>query len=402
MRATGLPAATLLSVQEPTLPAAPPRGFALFALGFRPFYLLAAINAALGVPIWVAQFLGLLPGISAMPPLAWHAHEMLFGTLAAVIAGFLLTAVRVWTGRPTPTGAPLAALVLLWLIGRVAAWSGPAWLAAASAVAFPLAVAAPLAVAVIAARNWRNLGVIGLLFGLAVACACFHLSLADIGPHDTARLAVLALDLVVLLVTLIGGRVIPFFTRNAVPGAPVRVRPWLDWSAFGATALVVLGDAAGLAGWPPTVLMTVAAALHLARLAGWAPLHTRGKPILWILHLSYAWIAAGFLLRAWADPPLVGVHALAVGAVGGMVVGMMTRTARGHTGYPLRAGTSELAMYLLVQVAVVLRVFGPMALPAATPLLLGLSAAAWAGAFALFALRYAPMLLRPRLDGKPG
>lgn len=401
MRATGV-AATLLSIEEPARPSAPPRGFALFALGFRPFYLLAAINAAVGVPLWVAQVLGLLPALGAMPALAWHAHEMLFGTLAAVIAGFLLTAVRVWTGRSTPTGAPLAALVLLWLLGRVAAWSGPAWLAAASAVAFPLAVAAPLAVAVIAARNWRNLGVIGLLFGLAVACACFHLSLAGIGPHDTAQLAVLALDLIVLLVTLICGRVIPFFTRNAIPGAPVRMRPWLDWAAFGATALVVLSDAASVTGWPLTALLTLGAMLHLMRLAGWAPLRTRGKPILWILHLSYAWIVVGFLLRAWADPPLLGVHAVAIGAVGGMVLSMMTRTARGHTGYPLHAGASEIAMYLLVQVAVVLRVFGPMMLPVATPLLLGLSAAAWAGAFALFALRYAPMLLRPRLDGKPG
>ena len=363
----------------------------MFALGFRPLYLLAGAYAALGVPLWALQFLGWLPGTDPL----WHAHEMLFGYAFAVIAGFLLTAVRAWTGVPTPAGGALAAIAGLWLGARVLApFSLPA--AAAADAAFAVAVAWGIGRPLVASRN-RNWFFIMLVLALGAASVAF-----DSLPRKALGAG---LDLVLLVMVIIGGRVIPGFTNNAIPGAGARRILWLEHASLGSVLLVLILDLID-AGQATSIASLVAAAMHAARLALWAPLKTKSNPILWILHLSYAWIVVHLALRGCAGfglaPEALATHALTVGAIGGLTLGMMTRTARGHTARPLKAGNAEIAAYVLVQLAAAIRVFGPLLLPDAYILAVLLSALLWSAAFGIFVIVYTPILSRPRLDGQPG
>ena len=376
------------------------------ALGFRPFYLLAALFAAAAVPVWIAQLFGVLPQARFVAPIAWHMHEMVFGFACAVIAGFLFTAVRNWTGLPTPEGATLAALAALWLLGRVVMLTGPGPLAAVVDVAFLPAVAWFLWQPLARARN-RNRFFVGILLLLAALNAGFHLAHAGIIAAAPVEWIHAALLLVVLVVAIMGGRVIPAFTRNAIPSARVRPVPRLD-----AIALAML--AVTLAAWflklPAAVVATLAfaaALAHALRLACWDSWATRASPILWILHVSYAWIPLGLLLLGLAVAEMIGtvsaaLHALGTGAIGGMIIGMITRTARRHTGRPLRVNPLEVTAYVLVHLAAVLRVFVPIAAPEGYGFALITSAALWSAAFALYCAMYWPILTRPRIDGKPG
>jgi uncharacterized protein involved in response to NO len=381
-------------------------GTALFNLGFRPFFLLAALFAALGVPLWTAEYFGLLPAGGYATGVVWHAHEMVFGFALAVITGFLFTAARNWTGLPTPTHGPLAALAALWLAGRVLMVSGPGWLAAPVDVAFLPAVALALWLPLQRSRN-RNRFFVALLLVLAAANLAFHLAQGGgiaITPLGPVRFA---LYLVVIIVTIMAGRVIPSFTQNAIPAARTRHHRMLDLASIWATALA-LGS--GLMGAPAAImapLCVAAAGLQAARLWMWDPWCTRSRPILWILHLSYAWIPMGLLLMGLAAltaavPAVLADHALSVGAVGGMIVGMITRTARGHTGRPLQVSRPEVAAYALVHLAAGIRVLLPVAWPAGYGLAVAASGTLWSAAFLLYLIVYVPVLARPRLDGKPG
>ena len=373
----------LIGISDAGLP--PPRGVALLALGFRPFYLLAGAYAALTVPLWALQFAGWLPGVS----LWWHAHEMLFGYTFAVIAGFLLTAVRAWTSHPTPTGAALAAMAALWIAARGLA---PFSLLASSLVdaLFALAVAYGIGRPILASRN-RNWYFIVFVLALGAASVAFQAF-----PQLALRGG---LDLVLLVVAIMAGRVIPGFTNNALAEARARRIALLENAALGSVVLLLACDllempraaaAAALAG----------AFLHAARAALWAPLRTRGRPILWILHLSYAWIVVHLALRALAAfnvvPPGLATHALTVGVIGGLTLGMMTRTARGHTGRPLQAGRWEVAAYVLVHLAAFARVLIPLLLPDAYAVLVVVSGLLWSAAFAIFTVVYIPILARWR------
>jgi uncharacterized protein involved in response to NO len=380
-----------MQIDEPARGAAP-RGFALFALGFRPFYLLAAGYAALAVPLWALEFAGLLHS----PGMLWHAHEMLFGYAFAVIAGFLLTAVRAWTGLPTPSGAALAAIAALWVAARVA---GYGWPLAGSVLdlVFALAVAWGIGRPLVRSGNRRNWFFIVLVLVLGAASVAF-LALPGTG-------LAIALDVVLFIMAVMGGRVIPAFTNNAIPGARARRNQWLEYAALGSVLALLVADVADLGRMAASVALA-AALLHAARLALWAPWATRTRPILWILHVSYAWIVLHLALRGLAGFDLVvpglATHALTVGAIGGLTLGMMTRTARGHTGRPLQVGRLEVAAYVLVQVAAVARALLPLALPGAYAALVAASAAVWCAAFALYVVVYLPILTRPRIDGKPG
>jgi uncharacterized protein involved in response to NO len=392
-------------------PAAPaPAGLPLLRLGFRPFYLGAAGFAALAIPLWIASWLGLASWQPPVPPMLWHAHEMLFGFAAAVIMGFLLTAGKAWTGLPTPRGAALGALFLLWLAARIAGLVGPWIVYAVLDVALLPTVALIFATVLVRARNWRNLPLAGILLLLGLSNLCFHLSIAGVEtPHGLIpplRPLHLALGLIVIIECVIAGRVVPNFTANATPGLRIVPHPRLGWAAVLATALA-------LALWvfaAPTVIggiaCVVAAALQVARQWHWRPGVTRNRPILWILHVSYAWIAAGLLLLGleqfgWIGGTL-GLHALAVGATGGLIVGMITRTARGHTGRPLLVQRPEVAAYALVLAAAVLRVLVPLAAPQWTVWAVAGAALAWTAAFAIYLWVYTPWLLQTRLDGKDG
>ena len=264
---------------------------ALLNLGFRPFYLLAGTLAALAVPVWALQYAGWLPGENIL----WHAHEMVFGYAFAVIAGFLLTAVRAWTNRATPTGAALGALVALWLAARAAALVSLT-AAAALGMLFALALAWAIGRPLVASGNRRNWFFILLVLAIGAA------GLLLLGWPQ--RALALGLDLVLFVVAVVAGRVVPAFTNNALPGARARRDPWLERAALGALLALIAADALERVELAAMVAL-LAAALHAARLALWSPGKTLGKPIVWILHASYAWIAVHLLLRGLAGFDLV-------------------------------------------------------------------------------------------------
>lgn len=383
---------------------------ALFALGFRPFFLLAGIFATLVVPLWLAVHTGLVRLPTSRVPSAWHAHEMLFGFTGAVIAGFLLTAVRNWTNRPTPSDAPLAVLSALWIAGRLGMaldGSSTRWVAALLDLPFFPAVALAIAGPILKARNWRNAGfvvLLGLLFG---ANLLFHFG--ELAWQT--RASRLALHVVILIITVVGGRVIPSFTENALKVQATRRAP-LDWAAFAAVALMaalglveesIVPGAAKAAG----VLAVVAGLLQGARMLGWRSAATARHPILWVLHAGYAWIAVGLvlsglaaLLDGWnATAPL---HALTVGAIGMLTLGMMSRVALGHTGRMLVVGRAIGIAYGLLLLATVVRAIAPLLAPQLYTAELVVSGALWSVAFGVFAFVYFPVLVAPRVDGKPG
>ena len=379
----------------------------LFTIGFRPFYLLAGALAAVGVPVWHFAPGELLPGEPYLAGAAWHAHEMVFGFAAAVLTGFLLTAARAWTGLATLEGWRLAALAGLWVAGRVLVATGPAVAAIVVDCLFLPCVALAVGIPVARARNWRNLPVAAVPALLGGANLLFHLDREGLVALARANGgALLALDLFALLVPLMAGRVIPAFTGNAVPTATPRRNPWVETVAFGALAVLLVAGPLDpwLPGGPWLAGVAAAGALaHAVRLWLWDPAATRREPLLWVLPLSYAWLPAALILRAlWlagADVPAAAAfHALGAGAMGGLMLGMMTRSALGHTGRPLAARGVEVAAYVLVHLGAALRVFGPLAGAAAEPHALAASAVLWSGAFALFLAAYWPVLTRPRID----
>jgi uncharacterized protein involved in response to NO len=378
----------------------------LFRLGFRPFYLGAAAFALLAVPYWVAGLLGALALPSTMPPLLWHAHEMIFGFAVAVIVGFLLTAGKAWTGLATPRGATLAAMAGLWLAARLSALWAPYAVYALLDVALLPWVAVVLTRVLLRAGNRRNLPLAVILILLASANLAFHAAGLQWIAIDPLRALHAGLALVVMIECVIAGRVIPAFTMSALPGQKLLSLPWLERSALAATGLSLLAWVLLPANPITATGFFAAALLHGARLWFWQPLRTRARPILWVLHAAYAWLPVGFALLAWAQlggvAASAGIHALAVGATAGLIIGMVTRTARGHTGRPLKVSRLEVAAYLLVAGAAVARVLLPLVAPAQTVTWLVLAAAAWATAFALYLWVFAPWLLTSRLDGKDG
>ena len=384
--------------------AGPPR-FALWQLGFRPFYLLASLFAALSVGLWAAQFAGWLGRPYLAGPL-WHAHEMLFGFTLAVVVGFLFTAGRNWSNRPTPTGAPLAALAALWLAGRVLLLTPFGWAAALVNAAFPLAAAIALAIPFWASRNRRNYFFVGLLLLLSAAALAIHLSQLGVVALPAWLGVQIALDVVLFILAVMGGRVIPMFTNNGVPGAGAVRDARLERLALGSVLLLLAVDLLRLPGaWTAAVALAAAAA-HGLRLTLWKPWRTWRTPLVWVLHAAYLWIPLHLALRAAAALELVAAslatHALGAGAIGGLVIGMMTRTARGHTARPLTADRFDVASYALVLLAALVRVAVPLLAPAWWSQAVVGAAALWSAGFALFAIRYWPVLSRARLDGRPG
>lgn len=390
---------------QPVSPANPPKGLPLLRLGFRPFYLVAAALAALSVPLWLAAFLGATP-FGLRPSLHWHVHEMVFGFAVAVVVGFLYTAVRNWTHLPTPRGTHLATLVLLWCAGRIALLAAPPLTAALIDLAFLPAAAWPIWRLLRKANNQRNqflpliLGALALLNGLYHAAALGWLA---IDPGMPLRGGLL---LIVLIELVMGGRVIPSFTSNAVPQAKPKVRAREDKLAI---VLAVLAIATWLLDLPaPTQAGSfAAAALATGRRAlGYQPQRTLSHPLVWILHVAYLWIALGFALLAAAALALVptsaGWHALGVGATGGLVIGMMTRTALGHTGRPLQVGKPEVGMYVLLMAGALLRVLASLQWADVYRELLVASAVCWSAAFALYLAVYLPRLSTTRVDGNDG
>lgn len=375
---------------------------AWLALGFRPFFLFAGAFATLIVPLWLLVFFGKTTLPLHVHPAGWHAHEMIFGFIVAVIAGFLLTAVRNWTGRPTPSGAPLGGLAALWLLGRLAMAMGgllPRGVAAAIDLAFVPAVALAIGIPIVGTRNWRNLAFIPLLLVMFAANFAFHLT-------SSTRPLRFSLDVVLVIVLVVGGRVIPMFTGNAIK-QQIAPRPKLAWASLVAMLPVAVLELVPGAERGLAFAAIAAGVLAGARMLGWKTGAARSMPIVWVLHLSWAWIALGLVLQGvavfvpqWiASAPL---HVLSVGAVSTMILGMMTRVSLGHTGRMLVVARSITFAYVALTIAAVARGLGPLVAPSIYPTLLVASAVAWAIAFLVFTVVYAPILVTPRVDGKPG
>ena len=396
-----------LPIFDPSKSAvAQPKGWPLLRLGFRPFYIGGALLAALIVPLWVAMFLGWSTFTPAVAPLLWHAHEMLFGFAVAIIVGFLLTAVKAWTGLATPRGAALAALAVLWLAARIAALTGPYVVYAVLDVALLPVVAVVLIRLILKSKNHRNL-LLGLILSLlALANLAFHLAVAGVVnvPPMTALYAGLAL--IVMIETVIAGRVIPAFTMSATPGLKLVATPWVERATLASTALALALWVALPASIFGAVVLAVAAALHVKRWLGWRSLLARNRPILWVLHVAYAWIPMGLALLGLAQmgwlSSSAGVHALGVGATGGLIIGMLTRTARGHTGRPLAVSRAEVTAYGLVFLAALLRTFVLLVAPQGLVASLVIAGVAWAAAFVIYLWIYTPWLMQTRADGKDG
>ena len=379
--------------------------FALWDLGFRPFYLLASLFSAFSVLIWAAQFSGYLTTAYLQRPTG-HGHEMLFGYTTAVIAGFLLTAVHTWTNQPTPSGLPLMALVALWVCGRVLVLTPFVMTAALVNAAFPVVVAVAIGIPLLRSGNVRNYFFIGLLLLMSVLTLALHLALQGRFELSPRLILQLGQDVVLFIMVTMGGRVIPMFTNNGVKGANATRNAFVEKFALGTIIILFTADLLQLSPIIIAVITLTGALAHGVRLALWKPWRTLATPLVWILHAAYAWIVTHLALRGLSAlellPGSYATHALTVGAIGGLTLGMMTRTARGHTARPLIADGFELAMFLLIQGAALIRVFGGIAAPGLFMASVQLSALLWSAAFGLFALRYWPVLTRARLDGKPG
>jgi len=398
-----------LHTDSPKAPASDRRGLA--AKGFRPFFLLAAAFALGVVPLWLFTFMGKVRAGTYLDPMTWHAHEMIFGFAMAVVIGFLLTAVGNWTQRETLVGAPLLGLAALWVLGRAGmffAHALPFGTAALIDLAFlPIAIVA-LARPLLAARSSRNFALVAVLGALLGANALVHLDALGVLAPGTARRACSAsIDLVLVIIMIIAGRVLPMFTRNATNVSSIRSIPSLDVGSVVAMAALALIDFF----WPRTPLGAGAAALTAvlaaARAWHWGARHSLRQPLLWILHAGYAWLVIGLALRALhgfdtAVPSSLATHALTVGAIGSLTVGMMARVALGHTGRMLVASPAVPWAFVAINAAAIARAIVPLAAPAAYRESLIAAGVLWSLAFAIFLLVYAPVLVAPRADGKPG
>jgi uncharacterized protein involved in response to NO len=372
--------------------------------GFRPFFLGAALWAPLALALWLGTLAGAVSPPLAFDALAWHQHEMLFGYVGGVLAGFLLTAIPNWTARPPLSGLPLLGLVLLWIAARslnlLGAAIGP-WLPAGADISFCVVLIAIALREIAAGRSWRNLPVLVLLTCWGIGCALSQAGVLGLATGEMGRR--FGFGSVFVLIGLIGGRVVPSFTRNWLSQRGGKILPapmdGLDHAAMAALVVSILcwiaAPASGLTGG----LLVVAGIGLLARLARWGGASTLAQPLVLILHLGYAWLGAGlaFLGLATLCPAVVGIsaamHGLTAGAIGTMTLAIMTRATLGHTGRALAADGATVWIYGLAQLGTLFRVLGP-ALPIDYGLALDLAALLWGSAFVLFSVHYCPMLIR--------
>ncbi len=390
----------------------PPPRFALFELGFRPFFAGAGLFAVIVTTLWLLIYgLGTPLRLAGLPPVLWHAHEMIYGYAMAVIAGFLLTAVGNWTGVPGLRGLPLVGLFLLWLTGRAALYlpGSPALpVAAAADLLFMLGLIVAVSLPVIQVRQWTQLGIVSKLWLMLAGNALFYAGALGYLDAGLRWGAYTGLYLVLALVFVMARRVVPFFIARGVDEPATTRNPlWVDIASlalFAAWALLdVFTRQTQWVAWLSVALL----ALHLWRLYDW---HTPGiwrKPLLWSLYLAYGFLTLGFALKAWAiwlgGSPYLAVHAFAAGGIGLMTVGMMSRVALGHTGRDVfHPPTALVPIFTLILAGAAVRVLLPLFDVLDYRLCIALAQALWILGFAGFSLVYIPQLLRPRVDGRPG
>lgn len=401
-------------MQTESLNVARPSGLTVWACPFRPFFLAAAAYAVLSVVAWLGMLLWGWPLAGDYTPMQWHSHEMLFGMVAAAIAGFLLTAMCNWTGATPLSGPRLQMLFGLWLAGRISMWLSnwlPLELVAIVDLTFLAAVAVYAGRVIIGSGNYRNLPLVAVVSVLWLTNLLFHGGVWS-GDTDLVRRAELGtMLLIVMLIVIIGGRIIPAFTRNWLmrrekdPQA-VTTRAWLETASIISTALLALLILAGAPSSITAAMAALAGVANVIRLWGWSGWLAHKDPLVWILHVGYAWVPLGLLLMAmsYASFDIAGtawLHALGPGAMAVMILGVMTRVALGHTGRSLELPQGAVASYALILVAALIRLTTALGW---VPWQLGImtTTLAWAGAFLIFLWLYVPILTRPRIDGQPG
>jgi uncharacterized protein involved in response to NO len=389
--------------------------FALFASGFRPFFLLTGLAAVVNMLVWLAVYASpdLWPE-GDIPAIYWHAHEMLFGFVSAAVGGFLLTASPNWTGRPPFSGPVLYLLVSVWLAGRLAMAPLGLFSAATRAIFdlsfYPL-LAVVLAPALIRAGKWRNMAFLLLLVALCGCNLTFHLGVSGAVTAGEHIGLAMATDFVILMVAVIGGRILPYFTRNALAqsGTEILIEPdpWIERLSLLSIFAMLVADAT----MPLTPLSggiaLFAGLMQVFRMGQWHGHRTLGMPLLWILHLGYGWLTLGLLLKGmWLlfALPLAEnwLHAFTSGAFATMILAIMSRASLGHSGRPLVASIAIVVAYIIVTLAAAIRVFLPVTLPDHYEAAIVVAGLLWSLAFAIFLGVYVPIFLRPRPDGKPG
>ena len=376
--------------------------------GFRPFFLAAGSWAVIALALWIAMFFGYLRLPTRFDPLAWHVHEMLFGFVMAAMAGFLLTAIPNWTGRPPVRGYPLAGLAVLWLLGRLACLISadlPAWVAVLADLAFPAFLLAVAAREIVSGRNWRNLPITAPLALFIAAELLMHLEALGV-PVPAGLGWRLALGAPILLISVIGGRIIPGFTRNwllkvknpRLPSPPNLV----DTAAIGVLAAALMLWAFRPDHRVTGALLIAAAIANAWRLSRWVGFSTWGEKLLFILHLGYAWLVLGVALLGLAIfnigvPAAAAIHALSAGAIAVMILAVMPRVTLGHTGRALTANRATVAIFVLINAAALARIVASWHSEFVALLLLG-AGVCWIAAFGLFEIVYGPMLLTRQSD----
>ncbi len=379
-----------------------------FQKGFRPFFLLGGLSAVWLVPWWAFHYQEPMTGEPGFESISWHSHEMIFGFTAAILAGFLLTAVENWTSRPTARGAFLAALVGLWCVGRLVGLGGVAGTIGGMAdLCFLPALSVAIAVPLLLAKSTRNYLLLVILPLLWICDLLLHLKTSGLLPQSLLRTELVAVDLIVVVLVIITGRIVPLFTKNALADEGIRSVAGINTAAIVAVLVVAAVEVVAPGGYLMAVVAGLAGVFVLARSLFWGFPKVFGRPILLVLHLGHAWIWVGLFLKAAAAanlgvPASVATHALTAGAIGTLTLGMMARVTLGHTGRPLQISPLMTIAFTAVTVSALLRVLGPWLRADLTRNVLVASAGLWGLAFALFVVGNAWYLLTPRPDGKAG
>jgi uncharacterized protein involved in response to NO len=383
--------------------------YPLFALGFRAFFIMAGLAALILIVFWNALFNGTLTTVHYFPDSYWHAHEMLLGYSVAVIAGFLLTAVKNWTGKPTITGDQLATLCLLWLYGRILPFYAgllPDTLIALVDFAFVPALAYQVSKPIIEAKQYKNLFFIGLLMLLAIGNGLIHAEILGLQENSAAAGIQLVVATIIILILIIAGRVFPFFTERGIPGTLIIKNPILDNASVASAVIVFALQIVGVSGTLLALAASITVAVNIARLSGWYVQRIRYVPLLWVLYLGYVWIILGFFLTVLAAYqvvlPSLALHAFTLGGIGVLTLGMMARVSLGHTGRALKATNAIAIAFILINVAALFRVLLPIAMPIWYETLIYISTLSWLAAFSLFIFVYSPILASARIDGQDG
>jgi uncharacterized protein involved in response to NO len=376
-----------------------------FRMAFRPFFLLAPIAALVLLMMWVSHYAGWFLTINYWHGFSGHSHEMVYGFAIAIVAGFLLTAARTWTGLETIKGWPLMMLVIVWLLGRILPWIeiNRVVVAVVDLAFIPLVLLA-LAIPIIKVRQKRNFIFLPILILLWIGNLLMHLQQLGITNFGLHMGIYLGLDLIILLIVTLGGRVIPMFTGNGI-GEKILTTPRLDLLAILSTIFFVIAHQINFQGPMLILASLIAFVVHIIRVSIWYHPKIWSKPLVWILHISYYWIVLGFGLMAGAALGywsfFIALHALTIGGISGMILGMISRVSLGHTGRALEPPKLVVVAFVLIPVASLIRVFIPLFIPSLYTATVILSGIFWVVAMLLFVISYTKILLLPRIDGLP-